>query len=170
MGIINKEIKQYDLVIHSLLDRTKSRTKTKVRNFDRIFLSVLIFKFSYVGESYIIVIIIIIITIIIIINNNIIIIIKTLAGLFSFVIMLRHSLVYQISQRKKKKKKNTHRKKQKIRKKFFVGTIRVKFECHLSDFKLSYLLSDMSINYFCWWWDYRYFTITGECVKTFIYK
>ena len=100
MGIINKEIKQYDLVIHNLLDRTKSRTKKKVRNFDRLFLSVLIFKFSYVGESYIIVIIIIIITIIIINNNNNIIIIKTLAGLFAFVIMLRHSLVYQISQRK----------------------------------------------------------------------
>ena len=113
MGIINKEIKQYDLVIHNLLDRTESRTKKKVRNFDRLFLSVLIFKFSYVGESYIIVIIIIIITIIIMNNNNIIIIIKTLAGLFAFVIMLRHSLVYQISQRKKKKikKKNTERNK-----------------------------------------------------------
>ena len=125
MGIISKEIKQYDLVIPNLLDRTKSRTKKKIRNFDRLFLSVLIFKFSYVGESYIIVIIIVIITIIIINNNNIIVIIKTLAGLFAFVIMLRHSLVYQISQRKKNKQKK-HRKKQKIRKKFFVGTIRVK--------------------------------------------
>ena len=22
----------------------------------------------------------------------------------------------------------------------------------------------MSIIYFCWWWNYRYFTITGKCV------
>ena len=57
-----------------------------------------------------------------------------MAGLFAFVIMLRHSLVYQISQRKKKTQKETKNQKEILRR---------KFECHLSDFKLSDLLSNM---------------------------
>ena len=67
---------QYDQVIHNWLDRTKSRTKNKVRNCDRLFLSVLMFLYrGMLNRCYVIIIIIII---------NI----KTLAVLFAFVIML----------------------------------------------------------------------------------
>ena len=80
----------------------KKKKKTTFKNFDRLNLSVLFF----ICQGFYITIIIVVVVIII----------KTLALLLAFVIMLRHSQVYQIKQRKKL-----------LRKKFFVGTFRVKF-------------------------------------------
>ena len=156
MGIINKEIKQYDLVIHNLLDQTKSRTKKKLRNFDRLFLSVLIFIFfiyrgklhhCYYYHYYY--------------HYHYYYYYKNVGGAFRF---CNYAKTFSgVSNKSKKKKTQKETKNQK-------EILRRKFECHLSDFKLSDLLSDMSIIYFCWWWDYRYFTITGKCVCVCVYS